>query len=95
MEVQFKEMDVSNLKQLRSSAPVRMLLATVLAGALVSAAVSAAAEPATDETSTKTEPSTADKSSNDDQKKDGSKDDDFIPTEEISEDFAVSFPVDI
>lgn len=109
MEVRFKEMHVSNLEQLRSATPVRMLLATVLALALSSTAdpahaEAAPAEPAAtaDVSSTAEQPNT-DKGSGDEQKKAGSKagseagskDDEFIPTEEISEDFAVSFPVDI
>lgn len=104
MEVRFKEMHVSNLEQLRRATPVRMLLATVLALALCSTAGPARAEAAaTDDASPTAEQSTADKGSDDEQKKAGSKagseagskDEEFIPTEEISEDFAVSFPVDI
>jgi len=86
---------VSNLKQLRSIISVRMLVAAILALALSAAAGAAPAEPATDDASPTAEQSTTDKGDGDEQKKAGSKDDEFIPTEEISEDFAVSFPVDI
>jgi hypothetical protein len=77
-----------------------MLLATVLSLVLyctvgAAPAEAAPAEAATDDVGQTAEPPAKDEGSGDQQKKAGSKDDEFIPTEEISEDFAVSFPVDI